>query len=458
MIEVKNITGKMQLSRLMGLSKLSGLSGLSKLSGLRGLSKLSKLSRLSKLSGLIGLIGLISSCSSELDELDEPEDLKGVILRVMGYENDYVEVDAVTRATVSWQPAGYTETHVYISYGIFFTKSDGSVVNNKFHYGADKKWRMKEEVTPGDYYLYGYMPYDAGTVTIAPPASGDYKDGAVMTFSNLNAAMVKDFCIITSAKDATRDNAPEWTAENPKYTYTLANGKDWLPPADFKCNIKSGEGTNTLFFLFEHLYAALRLRFRVSEDYNNIRDIRLKRLELAAYKDAACTQLMPKLRTTITLAANNTETSPIVGDVVFEEETGSDVMKPVVLYDNSNPTNDDNLPCNDGLGNPIYTDNLGYVPKSGGENYYKLTTIYDIYDKNQAKDKDGNLIFDEEGEPVYNKIRENCVAENILNPKALFNQPRLQRGNMYTLRLTISPTYLYVLSEPDLDNPSIKLE
>ena len=388
------------------------------------------------LSSLLLAAFIFSSCSSELEG---PEEAKGVFLRVMGYENEYVEVDAVTRATVSWQPAGYKETHVYVSYGIFFTKSDGSVVYNKFRYGADKKWYMVEEVTADDnYYLYGYMPYDAGNVTIAPPSGHTYAEGAVMTFTNLNAAMTQDLCIVTAAKDATRNNAADWTEENPKYTYQLGNGLDWLPPADFKCKIKGGkeeENKNTLFFLFEHMYAALQLCFRVDETYNELRDICIKRLELESYENEACTQLMPKLKTTITLMANNTYTSPIVGDVVFEKDESAGYMEKVLIYNNPEAkwsNENDRLPSLDN-GNKVYVEKSGYIPKSGTENFYKLTTTYDIYDKK------GNL------------IRKDQSAVNVLSPKKLFNQPQLLRGYKYTLRMTIAPTFLYMMSDDDLE-------
>ena len=387
---------------------------------------------------------IFSSCSSELEG---PEEAKGVFLRVMGYENEYVEVDAVTRATVSWQPSGYKESHEYVTYGIFFTKSDdGSVIKNKFRYGADKKWYMVEDVSAGDYYLYGYMPYDAGNVTIAPPSGHTYADGAVMTFTNLNAAMTQDLCIITAAKDATRNKAADWTAENPKYTYQLGNGLDWLPPGDFKCNIKAGEGeanANTLFFLFDHLYAALHLGFRVDETYNQLRDIVIKRLELESYENEACTQLMPKLKTTVKLRANNTYTTPIVGDVTFEADPSGAKMDKVLIYDNpnakwedrteDNKTVNDRLPSLDQDNNKVYVEKSGYIPKSGSENYYKLTTTYDIYDKK------GNL------------MRKDQLAVNVLDPKALFSTPQLQRGYSYTLRLTIGPTYLYQMSDDDLE-------
>lgn len=367
----------------------------------------------------------------------------------------YEEVDAVTRATTpSWMPNGYTEEHVYLAYGVFFTKKNATPIKSKLHYGykedGSKTWRMTGDINEGDYYLYGYMPYDAGNVTIEP--NGTYANGAIMTFTGLNAAMTKDFCIITGAKDATRtllEQATETTSA--KYKYNINDGnnnytEEWMKEGDFRCHIKAGEGDedkNILFFLFDHLYAALRLCFRVDETYNVLRDICIKRLELESFTDEACTELMPKLKTIVTLKATTTSGSPIVGDVAFEADPSGEKMDKVLIYDNpnakwkdrteDNKTVNDRLPSLDGNNNKVYVEKSGYIPKSGSENFYKLTTTYDIYDKK------GNL------------IRKDQSAVNVLNPKELFSTPQLLRGYMYTLRMTIGPTFLYVMSDDDLE-------
>jgi hypothetical protein len=62
-----------------------------------------------------------------------------------------------------------------------------------------------------------------------------------------------------------------------------------------------------------------------------------------------------------------------------------------------------------------------------------LVCTYDVYDTNN------------------NLTRQNCKAENKL-PGGTVN-----RGEWRTVNLTVNPTYLYMLSEPDLDNPSITM-
>ena len=72
-----------------------------------------------------------------------------------------------------------------------------------------------------------------------------------------------------------------------------------------------------------------------------------------------------------------------------------------------------------------------------------LQCTYDVYDKNVTTEHlDGNL------------VRANCVAENKL-PE---NRVKAEVNQRTLLTITVNPTYLYVLSEPDLDNPTITIE
>ena len=68
---------------------------------------------------------------------------------------------------------------------------------------------------------------------------------------------------------------------------------------------------------------------------------------------------------------------------------------------------------------------------------FKLTTVYDVYDRK------GNL------------IQANRQAENDLSRLAAVTA--LTRGQQATINLTVNPDFLYQLSDPDLDNPTIVL-
>jgi hypothetical protein len=67
-----------------------------------------------------------------------------------------------------------------------------------------------------------------------------------------------------------------------------------------------------------------------------------------------------------------------------------------------------------------------------------MTSVYDVYDKKE------------------NLIRKDCTATNTKALKdILTGQTEARRGYRYIINLTVQPTYLYQLSEPDVDNPEI---
>ena len=80
-----------------------------------------------------------------------------------------------------------------------------------------------------------------------------------------------------------------------------------------------------------------------------------------------------------------------------------------------------------------------FVP---GENtYFRLRTTYDV--------------FDREGSP----IRQQCQAENTIDLRGRFDQDLLSasRGHCFSYTIKVQPTYAYVLSKNDLDNPDLTL-
>jgi len=188
---------------------------------------------------------------------------------------------------------------------------------------------------------------------------------------------------------------------------------------------------NCLFFLFDHIYSALRFCCKVDEKYYGLRDIVLKKMELKANGVKA------SYDATITLRkrAEGSALSPIDGDVVFTP-VGDPVMDFVTIF-NGNGLNERNGLT---LDDDTYTTLMGgFVPvvPGGGERKFTLRSTYDVYDKK------GNL------------VRKNSVAENVLNVQSILDKPidqLLLRGRYYTINITVAPTYLYQMSEPDLKN------
>ena len=87
-----------------------------------------------------------------------------------------------------------------------------------------------------------------------------------------------------------------------------------------------------------------------------------------------------------------------------------------------------------------------FVPKD--VTTFVLESTYDVYDKNIS-----------EGHPEGNLVRQGCKSVNTIKLSNLISgQTETRRGARYTINMTIQPTYIYVLSEPDLDDPTVVVE
>ena len=366
---------------------------------------------LMRLMGLMGLMGLLlSGCQSEEDL--RPETTVELQSYVTGYEA--YEANKAKVAHRAWTaPTGYTlfDDSSHPAIGVFFTKDGQETLTTRIWYGSDSKWRITDTPAVDDYQLYGYIPKDAANVSIA--ANGTYADGAVMTITGLNTISTKDVCVIVGAKNNNSES------------------DDGLQTGQFGCTMRDSEsgGHNYLYLLFDHLYAALRFQFQIDPVYNELRDIKIKALELKAYTDNTyTTPLKEKVSTSVTLTKTDDGSSPITEELVFVEEGETRMDYTLFYYDEESPIE---------LSSSEWRGPTCYVVKTG--EYFTLRTTYDVYDKN------GQC------------IRQNCKAENKLNMSQLFGLTLL-RGYLYTLKFTVQPTYLYMLSENDLDNPTIKID
>ena len=385
------------------------------------------------LMGLISLMGL-TSCSNDNDNASSQ---KLVSVDLMPYTSEYVEAgdsdSSDSPATRAWTPPTTPVKYVFYneifgangmfanqknlvnkSIGVFFTQNGEDPLEGTFFYRSSDTppWHLMMDITSGDtYYVYGYIPgEDATSATIAP--NGSYSNGAVLTINGLNTVTSSDVCVIVGAKDG---------SDNETVT-GLATG-------DFAVNFKSGENANHIFLLFDHLYSALRFRFTVDEEYAALRTIKLRKLELIAYSSDTGGGVRAKFNATVTLKSNLDGTSPIVGSVSFSPDESSAFVAPVPLFEGDQALT---------VAEP--TDFMGcFVP--GQNDYFKLRSTYDVYDK-------GN-----------NLIRQNCQAENTIDLRDKFGSfLETKRGHCYTYTLKVQPTYLYMLSEPDMDNPTLKIQ
>ena len=176
--------------------------------------------------------------------------------------------------------------------------------------------------------------------------------------------------------------------------------------------ISAGDENYKIHLLMDHLYAAALFSLKIDTDYALLRTIKLKTMTLSTDNGS--------VNATISLTHNETGASPI-SNVTYTASGSSDV---VVLFNSDEGTAlDKSVPL------PV---NVCFAPTLSAD--LTLVSTYDVYDSK------GNL------------IRQNCTATNKL--------PNLEanRGQRVQVNLTVTPTYLYVLSDPDLDNPTITIE
>ena len=303
---------------------------------------------------------------------------------------------------------------------VFLTHTGGlttpNPLNCRLRYSAtEDHWKLalpnpvkEEDVKGGDYYVYGFIPRDAADgATITPNPT--YDEGVVLTINGIKT-IGADACAIIGAKEG--PNADE------------DNG---LQAGDFKfsLNTMGDPPTNYMYLLFDHLASALSISMKIHSEYYSLRYIKLKELRMQTADETGATKA--KMDVTVTLNKNTTGSDPIqsvvytpVGDeeadgIVFNSEDG------IALTDE--PT--------------LFLSH--FIPH--GVKELSLTCVYDVYDKHDKL------------------IRQNAKATNVIVFKKLIDRlDEVKRGYKYVINLTIKPTYLYVLSEPDLDNPTVTLE
>lgn len=384
---------------------------------------------LTVLMGLMGLMGLAVSCSN--DEEPALRQAEAPVAEVRSFATYFDEYVAKTRAW-TFSTDGYI---TYTSYedgvqpiGIAFTQDGQKAIKGTFYKNGDK-WRLivtdpersVDEITAGDYYLYGYIPSTSGiilNVTDRSDIDGDgavYRTGAKVELTNVPTVMTKDLCVVIGAKDGTgKETVTGLRRGDFKYTATAISKT-------------SGGADNNVFLLFDHLYASLRINMRVKEEYAALRTIKLKALKLCT--KAGETTSKENTIITVGLQANDGSTSPITG--ITYEQTGNVIGEDGLTFWWSD------------AGEALTT---AFTARAGHFMPHNITTlvltsVYDVYDREN------------------NLIRENCSATNTMVLEDLLTEEtKTQRGRRYTVNMTIWPTYLYVLSEPDLDSPTVTVE
>lgn len=365
--------------------------------------------------GLIGLMGLMG-CSKDEASVKAPGTSTEV--EVASFVTLIDEVDGSNRANGAhraWAiPSGYVAYEDGVQpIGIAFTQNDVAPKIGSFFKSSDK-WRTDlENIADGTYQLYGYIPHQTAinySITDYNGADEAYSEGAIMKLAKVPTVMPNDLCVVIGAKHG--------------YDREHDSG---LRMGDFSFRAKQGtDSKDFVFLLFDHLYAALKVNMSIYADYAKLRTIKLKSLQLSTQAGDETTRQRTDI--TIKLRATDGSVNPIE-NITYDQPTTPYPAIDGGLEFWSNPA-----------GTALTTD---YQPFIGhfmplGITRLSLTSIYDVYDTKE------------------NLIRKDCKVTNSVLLSALFSgQTQTERGKRYTINMTIQPTYLYMLSEPDLNNPTV---
>ena len=351
---------------------------------------------------------VLAACSS--DDEGQTGTQQETTLQILSCQKDFSMVDhTVTRSLTL--PDGFSQIPTPsegTAIKLFLTRGNSTCLPGVFYY-VDGQWksRLYETVSNPSCYIYGYMPsINEGSLA---PLNSDYKNGAIMTFTDLPSITTNDPCIITGIKQVDLNT----TSATPEEIATAAGE---VKEGRFDYTIKTSPPGNYLYVLLDHLYASLEFQFQVNEVYANLRTIKLKKVELKG--------IQVNNVQTVTLSANNTGESPIV-NLNWSAKEPSDETEYVKIFDSTAgedlKTTFSESPVATAQFAPIYSETQPMTMKC----------TYDVYVKN------GSLIGERH-------------AENRISQVA-----GMVRGKKRIITVTVNPTYLYVLADPDLDNPAI---
>jgi hypothetical protein len=320
-------------------------------------------------------------------------------------KGDHIQLLTTTRASGSYPS---DEGNYLLKMYIAPATSEGTMKMADYSYSSESsRWTSSSQASISEdtqYYIYGYMRTDANTiqdskVTVSAP-DGGYANGINITMSDLPAITDDDICLVVGVQ---RVSDP----------YDSNEGRVCVPEVlvEGKYGYFSGvRGENFVNLLMDHLYSQLVLKFTVDADYSKLRRIKLKELTLTA---AETVTAEVNIRSNSGIGSPTyTPGSSTIAWLIFSDEGGVELGA-----------------------SPSVTDlTARYCAPSIFSTETTLVSTYDVYDRQ------GNL------------IREGCTATNK------FSIGGMEHGVKKTLTLTVVPTYLYVLGDPDLDNPTIEVK
>ncbi len=320
-------------------------------------------------------------------------------------QGSQLRLAGVTRADGDAERINEGNIRLFIAKAGTDNPASGSFTNNDAKDGWVNQGLSVDENT--QYYMYGFMPAKLGNADIAcgiSAADGDYAKGANLTFTGLPVFTDQDICVVVGVRRVT-GSTDKTKADEGSYGYL------------------SGVSTaNYLNLLMDHLYAKLEMSFNVESQYAELRQIHLKKVTLkSTYGES--------VSATVSLRSG----SGLANRVSFGAFTSS-AEKTTTPYKYQDGEAVTYLPvATTGTAakalTPVYCAPCIF---DGDGKYLSIQSTYDVYDR--------------KGNKLAERTAENKIAVTGMAP-----------GKSCQLKLTVEPTYLYILSDADLDNPAVKL-
>jgi len=276
--------------------------------------------------------------------------------------------------------------------GLIIATADGIASSNGVFSYADAAWSSTASVRENtQYYIYGYLT-NTNTSGITTTATKP----AGGDFSGGADLALSGLPVITGDDICIIVGVEKVNSMNALWNVTEGSYGYLSTTVD----------ENYVNLLLDHLYTKFTLQFCIGSVYAELREIRLKTVKLSTTSDETASAVV-SLRSGFG-----------IGTPVFTLSNGSfdfDMLPEEKLLTTT----------------PALTGTTAYcVPNIFEGSTLKLTSTYDVYDR--------------KGNKIAERTAENKIAVTGMAP-----------GKSCQLTLTVEPTYLYILSDDDLDNPSI---
>ncbi len=290
-----------------------------------------------------------------------------------------------------------------------------SDVSSRLFYRTSSDWQSNITITdagPDNHYLiYGFMPIDAENVSISRLSSAtNYNAGASLSIRGLKVLTQTDPCVIVGV-GRQETNTSNVTLKWGTFDFTFKTAE-------------TSDVTDYMSILLDHIYSRYHFQVKIDADYAQLRTIKITKMTLEALNDAG-TQTLGTVNATVNLQTNATNSNPI-SSVTYNPNAGT---RSVTLFENTTTP----------LSLTTSYQEAGFCLAPGDQRCFRLTTVYEVYNRS---DKENKL------------IRTNTVI-NTFNT-ANFKEKKITNTNpglYHTIQIIVNPTYLYVLSDSDLDNP-----